>query len=145
MVFAHQDGSRARFVFVAPGRGRAPTITGDAYDVDVDVDPGVPADALAELLSWVHGRLAADSEGSSAPVLVPRAIEHAGWGSMLRGRQRVTSLAKRVEVHFAVPRWYVEPLRWPADAQEGSQEPRTAPEPPESTPTPRAEPSKAQR
>jgi len=44
IVFAHREG-RARLVFVAPGRGRAPVITCDAYDVDVDVDPGVPTDA----------------------------------------------------------------------------------------------------
>ena len=40
-------------------------ITGDAYDVDVEVDPGVPADAFAELLSWVHGRLVAGSDGAT--------------------------------------------------------------------------------
>ena len=117
IVFAHQDGARARFVLLAPGRGRAPVITCDAYDVDVDVDPGVPADACAELLSWFHGRLAAGSDGSSAPMLAPRAIEHAGRGPMgLRGRQRVTELAKRVEAHFALSGWHVEPLCWPADA-----------------------------
>jgi len=34
----------------------------------------------------------------------------------LRGRQRVTELAKRVEAHFALSGWHVEPLCWPADA-----------------------------
>jgi hypothetical protein len=92
VVFAHRDG-HARFVFVAPGRGHAPVITGEAYDVDVDVDSGVPADALGELLSWIHARLAAGSDGASIPVLVHRAVEHAVRGSMLlRGRQRVTLL-----------------------------------------------------
>src|SRR6185369_1802139 len=101
---------------LAPGRGRAPVITCDAYDVDVDVDPGVPADALAELLSWFHARLASDSDGASAPVLVPRAVEHAVRGSMLlRGRQRVTLLGQRVQANFAVPGWHVEPLRWPTE------------------------------
>jgi MoaA/NifB/PqqE/SkfB family radical SAM enzyme len=115
VIFAHHDG-RARFVFTAPGRGHAPVITGDAYDVDVDVDPGVPADALGELLSWVHARLVAGSEGAAAPVLVPRAVEHAVRGTMLlRGRQRVTVLGKRVQADFAVPGWHVEPLRWPTE------------------------------
>jgi MoaA/NifB/PqqE/SkfB family radical SAM enzyme len=117
VVFAHQDGGRASFVLLAPGRGRAPVITSDAYDVDVAVDPGVPADAFAELLSWFHGRLIDGSDGASAPVLAPRAVEQAGGGSMLlRGRQRVTLLAKRVETDFAVSGWHVDPLRWSADA-----------------------------
>src|SRR5262249_32971695 len=81
MIFAHRDG-RARLVFVAPGRGHAPVITCDAYDVDVDVDPGVPADALRGLFSWIHARLAAGSDGEFPPVLVPQAVEHAVRGSM---------------------------------------------------------------
>src|SRR5262249_10893243 len=95
------------------GRGRAPVITGDAFDVDVEVDPNVPADAFEELLSWFHGRLAAGSDGTPAPVLAPRAI----GPTLLRGRQRVTVLAKQVESDFAVRGWRVEPLRWPADAR----------------------------
>jgi MoaA/NifB/PqqE/SkfB family radical SAM enzyme len=114
--FAHHSG-RASLVFLASGRGRAPVITCDAYDVDVDVDPGVPADILAELLSWVHARLATDSAGASTPALAPRAVEHAVRGSMLlRGRQRVTLLGKRVEADFAAPGWRVEPLCWPTEA-----------------------------
>jgi len=31
---------------------------------------------------------------------------------LLRGRQRVTLLGKRVEADLAVPGWRVEPLRW---------------------------------
>jgi len=115
MVFTHREG-RARLSFMTPGRGRAPVITCDAYDIDVDVDPGVPADALGELLSWIHARLSAGWDGASAPVLVPRAVEHAVRGSMLlRGRQRVTLLGKRVEANLAVPGWHVEPLRWPTE------------------------------
>ena len=92
-------------------------ITCDAYDVDVEVDPGVPADAFAELLSWFHERLVAGSDGAPAPVLAPRAIEHAVGGPMLlRARQRVTLLAKRVEADLALPGWHVGPLHWPADA-----------------------------
>jgi hypothetical protein len=34
---------------------------------------------------------------------------------VLRGRQRVTLLGKRVEANFAVPGWHVEPLRWPTE------------------------------
>jgi hypothetical protein len=116
LVFAHREGTLAHFIFVAPGRGRAPLITSDAYDVDVEVDPGVPADAFAQLLSWVHGRLAAGSDGAPAPVLAPGALEHAARGPMLRGRQRVTALAKRVAAGFAVSGWRAEPLRWPAEA-----------------------------
>jgi MoaA/NifB/PqqE/SkfB family radical SAM enzyme len=116
IVFAHRDAGRARFVFVAPGSGRAPTVTCDAYDVDVEVDPGLPADAVAELLSWVHERLVAGSNGAAAPALAPRAVEHAVRGSMLlRGRQRVTRLGRRVETEFLVPGWHVEPLRWPTE------------------------------
>src|SRR5262245_11941324 len=69
IVFAHQDGGRARFVLRAPGRGRAPVITSDAYDADLEVDPGVSADAVAELLSWFHERLTAGAEGTVVPVL----------------------------------------------------------------------------
>jgi hypothetical protein len=113
IVFTHRDGARARFVLIAPGRGRAPVITGDAYDVDVDVDPGVPADAFAELLAWFHRRLATGAHEGPAPVLAPRAVEHAVHGSMLlRSRQRVAVLAKRVEAGFAVAGWRLEPLRW---------------------------------
>ncbi len=115
--FVHRDGTRARFVFLAPGRGRAPVITSDAYDVDVEVEPGVAADTLAELVAWLHARLAAGSDGAPAPALAPRAVEHAVRGStLLRGRQRVTLLGKRVEAELAVPGWRVEPLRWPTDA-----------------------------
>src|SRR5215831_18538697 len=68
VIFARREG-HARFIFVASGRGHAPVITCDAYDVDVDVDPGVPAEALGLLLSWMHARLAAGSDDTSAPVL----------------------------------------------------------------------------
>jgi MoaA/NifB/PqqE/SkfB family radical SAM enzyme len=117
MVFAHRDGTRARFAFVARGHGRAPLITADAYDVDVERDAGVPADAFAKLLAWVHGRLLAGSDGDSPPLLVPGALERNGQGAMLlRGRQRVASLARRVERGFALSGWRVEPLRWPTDS-----------------------------
>jgi len=117
MGFAHDDGLHARFTLVAPGRGRAPVITCAAYDVDVDVDPGVPADALAGLLSWFHGRLAGSPAGVAAPTLAPHAVEQVAGGSMLlRGRQRVTLLARRIEVGFDVPGWRIEPLRWAGDA-----------------------------
>jgi MoaA/NifB/PqqE/SkfB family radical SAM enzyme len=117
LVFLHQDGGCARFVFLAPGRGRAPVISGDAYDVDVEVDRGVRPDAFANLLEWFHGRLTAGSDGCALPVLVPRALERTGDGPMfVRGRQRVTSLARRVERGFALAGWQVEPLRWPTES-----------------------------
>jgi hypothetical protein len=34
---------------------------------------------------------------------------------LLRGRQRVTLLGKRVEADFSVPGWHVESLRWPTE------------------------------
>jgi hypothetical protein len=34
---------------------------------------------------------------------------------LLRGRQRVTLLAKRAAADFALPGWHVEPLRWPTE------------------------------
>jgi hypothetical protein len=112
VTFLHDAGARARFVFVAPGRGRAPMITCDAYDVDVELDAGVPEHDFATLLKWVCARLDESAVGGSAPVLAPYA---ASDPMLLRGRQRVTLLAKRVATDFAVPGWRVEPLRWPDD------------------------------
>jgi hypothetical protein len=88
-------------------------ITCDAYDVDVEVDPGVPEDDFATLLKWVHARLAEASDDRSAPVLAPHS---AGDPMLLRGRQRVTLLAKRVEAEFGVSGWHVEPLCWATEA-----------------------------
>jgi hypothetical protein len=113
MAFMHDDGARARFVLTAPGRGRAPMITCDAYDVDVEVDAGVPDGDFATLLKWVHARLVEASEGGSVPVL---AAYTASDPMLLRGRQRVTLLAKRVAAEFAVSGWHVEPLRWPTES-----------------------------
>ncbi|MEO6026102.1 MAG: radical SAM protein [Candidatus Binatia bacterium] len=113
IAFVHKAGARARFVLVAPGRGRAPIITCDAYDVDVEVDTGVPDEDLATLLKWVHARLAETSVGAAAPVLAAYA---ASDPTLLRGRQRVTTLTKRVAAEFAVPGWRAEPLRWPTES-----------------------------
>ncbi len=108
--FLHDRGARARFVLAAPGHGRAPMITSDAYDVDVEADAGVPEHDFATLLKWVHARLAEASNGASAPVL---AAYTASDPLLVRGRQRVTGIAKRVAAEFAVPGWRVEPIRWP--------------------------------
>ncbi len=116
IAFVHAAGARARVVLVAPGRGRAPMITCEAYDVDVEVDAGVPDDDFATLLKWVHARLAEApkaANGSFAPVLAPYV---ASDPTLLRGRQRVTLLAKRVAAELAVPGWHVEPLRWPSES-----------------------------
>lgn len=113
MTFQHDSGARARFVLVAPGRGRAPMITCDTYDVDVEVDGGVPEHDFATLLKWVHARLAEASDGASMPVLAPYT---ASDPALLRGRQRVTLLAQRVGAEFAVPGWHVEPLRWTTES-----------------------------
>ena len=88
-------------------------ITCDAYDVDVEVEGGVPEDDFPTLLKWVHARLAEASDGAAAPVLAAYA---ASDPMLLRGRQRVTLLAKRVSAEFVVPGWRVEPLRWPTEA-----------------------------
>jgi hypothetical protein len=53
------------------------------------------------------------SDGASAPVVVPHP---AGGPMLLRGRQRVTLLAQRVEASFAMSGWHVEPVRWATDA-----------------------------
>ena len=110
--FVHDRGPRARFVVVAPRRGRAPMITCDAYDVDVEMDAGVPEDDFATLLKWVHARLEEASDAGSIPVLAPHA---ASDPTSLRGRQRVTLLARRVEADLAVRGWRVEPLRWSSE------------------------------
>jgi hypothetical protein len=117
VTFLHAAGARARFAFVAPGRGRAPMVTCDAYDLDVEVDAGVPEDDFAILLKWVHARLEEASRETSDEGAVPVLAAYAVSDPMLlRGRQRVTLLAKRVAADFAVPGWRVEPLRWPSDA-----------------------------
>jgi hypothetical protein len=87
-------------------------ITCDGYDVDVEAETGVPEDDFVTLLKWVHARLAEASDGSAMPVLAPYA---ASDPMLLRGRQRVTALARRVAAEFAVPGWRVEPLRWPTE------------------------------
>jgi MoaA/NifB/PqqE/SkfB family radical SAM enzyme len=112
MTFVHAAGARARFVLVGPGRGRAPMITSDAYDVDVELDAGVPDHDFATLLKWVHARLDEASDAGSVPAL---AAYTASDPMLLRGRQRVTQLAQRVAADFAVPEWQVEPLRWPTE------------------------------
>jgi hypothetical protein len=73
----------------------------------------VPDDDFATLLKWVHARLEESAEGAAAPVLAPHA---AADPALLRGRQRVTALAKRVAAELAVPGWRVEPLRWSSEA-----------------------------
>jgi hypothetical protein len=65
------------------------------------------------LLKWVHARLVDASDAGTAPVLAPYV---ASDPMLLRGRQRVTHLAKRVATEFAVPGWHVESLRWPTEA-----------------------------
>ncbi len=112
IAYLHDRGARARFVFVAPGRGRAPMITCAAYDVDVEVDSGVPEDDFGTLLKWVHARLEESSDGGGVPVLAAYAV---GDPMALRGRHRVTSLAQRVTSELAVPGWRVESLRWPSE------------------------------
>lgn len=109
MSFVHRDGGRARFSLLAPGRGRSPVISCDAYDVDAEVDGRVPAEAFGELLSWFHAQLATGRDGASRPVLVRQPM-------LSRSRQRVELLAQRVLAGFAMPGWRVEPLRWQDDA-----------------------------
>jgi MoaA/NifB/PqqE/SkfB family radical SAM enzyme len=117
ILFAHEVGCLTRLIFVAPGRGRAPVITSHSYDVDIEADPGVPVDALADLLAWMHARLAAALDTSSAPALAEDAIERAlRRATILRGRERVDLLARRLNTRFLLPGWQLEPLHWEAEA-----------------------------
>jgi MoaA/NifB/PqqE/SkfB family radical SAM enzyme len=117
IIFAHEFGASARLLFVAPGRGRAPVITSAAYDVDVEADQTVPPAALGDLISWVHGRLAAGFDASSAPVLADDAVERTRRGPLIaRGRQRVITLARRLTDRFVVSGWQLAPLRWTTES-----------------------------
>lgn len=112
IVCAHRDGGGARLRFVAPGRGRAPALSGPEYDLDIEADLAVPRDALAALIDWLHATLA----GDGAVVRHADALERAWRGAVLaRGRQRVAAIATRLHGRFAVPQWRLEPLRWADD------------------------------
>jgi MoaA/NifB/PqqE/SkfB family radical SAM enzyme len=114
IILAHETGGLVTLRFVAPGRGQAPVICTDAYDVDAEADLGVPLDALASLLEWVRAHLAAALGASAVPALANDAIERSLRGSVLtRGRQRVAVLAGRLQSRFALPGWHLERLRWP--------------------------------
>jgi hypothetical protein len=117
IVFTHQTGSVARLRFAPPGSGRAPVLRTAAYDVDADAELGVPPAALAELLEWARGHLAAALDTSAAPVLAHDAMERAVRDSALaRGRQRVAALALRLQRGAVHPGWRFEPLAWPTEA-----------------------------
>jgi len=116
IVLAHQGNAPVRLRFMPPGRGQAPVLHSAAYDVDADADLAVPVEALTELLEWLRGRLAAGLHGSPAPVLATDAIERAmRQSALMRGRQRVALFTTRLQNHFAVPGWHLEPLRWPSE------------------------------
>jgi hypothetical protein len=116
IVFAHETGALARLCFAPPGSGRAPVIGTASYDVDAGADLGVPPEALAQLLEWARGCLAAGLGAGSAPQLADDALERAMRASaLMRGRQRVTSLALRLQHRFAHPGWHFEPLSWPSE------------------------------
>jgi hypothetical protein len=114
IVLAHQGQAPVRFRFAPPGRGRAPVIHTDAYDVDAEADLAVPLDALTQLFGWLQAQLSAGLGAAPAPVLAQDAIERAMRPSaLMRGRQRVALLATRLHNHFAVAGWRLEALRWP--------------------------------
>jgi MoaA/NifB/PqqE/SkfB family radical SAM enzyme len=114
IVFTHASGSPVRVRFAAPGRGSAPVISTQAYDVDAEADLTVPAEALRELLEWLHGKLAAGLDAASAPVLAVDALDRAVQVAVVkRGRQRVTLLTTRLRSQFSVPGWRLDALRWP--------------------------------
>ncbi len=115
IVLTHAAGS-TRFRFVPAGKGRAPVMTTAAYDVDAKADLGVPLEALEGLLEWLRERLAAGLDAPATPALAEDAVDRALRGSVLmRGRQRVAALAGRLQSRFALPGWYLEPLRWPTE------------------------------
>ena len=117
IVLAHEAGTLVRLRFVAPGSGRAPVIGTEEYDVEAEADLEVPVDALANLLEWVRARLAAAMDASSAPALAGNAIDRSLRGAVLvRGRQRVTVLAARLQSRFALPGWHLERLCWPTES-----------------------------
>jgi len=117
LVLAHAAGGGARLVFVAPGRGAAPVIATDAYDVDAEADLATAPAALDALLAWLPARLAAAAELRTAPRLADDGLDRALRTAVLqRGRQRVAGLAGRLHSRFARPGWRLDPLRWPNDA-----------------------------
>ena len=113
IVFTHASGSPVRLRFAAPGRGSAPVISTQAYDVDAEADLTVQPEALRELLEWLHGKLAAGLD-ASAPVLAVDAVDRAVQvAAVKRGRQRVTLLTTRLRSQFSVPGWRLDALHWP--------------------------------
>jgi MoaA/NifB/PqqE/SkfB family radical SAM enzyme len=115
LVFTHASGP-LRLQFTAPGRGRAPVLRTAAYDVDAEAGLDLPPAAVHELLEWVRLRLAGALDAAAAPVLAADAVDRTLRGSVLmRGRQRVTLLARRLQSRFAVPGWQLGTLRWPTD------------------------------
>jgi hypothetical protein len=116
MDFAHAGGEMAKLRFVRPGRGRAPILRTDAYDVDVEAELNIAPDALLSLFDWLRARLAEGLDALPAPVLEADAVERAVRGSvLLRGRKRVALLAARLRSRFAHPGWHLDELRWPSE------------------------------
>src|SRR5262245_43783917 len=110
-------GALLRLCFAPPGSGRAPVIRSDSYDVDADADPGVSADALVAMLDWLRSRLAAALPPTEALALAHDAVDRArSAAALLRGRQRVDLLARRLRSGFALPGWSMQPLRWKTDS-----------------------------
>lgn len=114
MDFVQTDGARLKLRFLRPGSGQNPIITTEAYDLEADAELGVAPDAFANLLDWLHSRLAEpfDAAPSVADDAVERAFRRA---ALMRGRQRVGLRARKLESQFALPGWHLEPLRWPTD------------------------------
>lgn len=110
----HDGGSLVRLTFVPAGKGKLPVISSAEYDVEAEADINVPLDALNELLGWLHARLASALD----PVVrAEDAVERTVRGAVLaRGRQRVAAIAGVLQNRFALPGWYLEPLRWPTEA-----------------------------
>lgn len=116
LVLAHETGAAVKLRFVVPGSVRKPVISSEAYDVEAEADIGVPIEALAALLDWLHARLAVAQDSSSAPTLAADAIDRALREPVLvRGRQRIALLAGRLQSRFEFPGWRLERLRWPSD------------------------------
>jgi hypothetical protein len=115
MDFVQTDGAGVKFTFLRPGSGQAPILTTEAYDVEGQAELGVTPDAFASLLDWLRARLAAPLGGSVsvAADTVERAFRRS---ALVRGRQRVGLLARKLESRFALPGWHLKPLRWPTES-----------------------------
>lgn len=117
ILLEHAQGGGLRLRFVAPGKAREPVLRGVDYHMDAEADLNVPVDALSQVLAWVAEQLRPSVDATVAADLMEDAVDLALRASVMgRGRQRVAVLASKLQSHFAIPGWRLEPLRWSNDA-----------------------------